>query len=59
MSAIIFNIGADNSQFQTVLRKTQALALGSVRATVIQPPFPRRPVRPNGYFSGCPPKANS
>ena len=24
-----------------------------------QPPFPRRPVRPNGCFSGCPPKANS
>jgi hypothetical protein len=37
----------------------QQAALNSQQATLDQPPFPRPPVWPNGFFRSLPQKANS
>jgi hypothetical protein len=55
----------ENSEFADFINKVmrevpEELTLFRIHAAkLLQAPFPRPPVRPNGCFRGLPPKANS
>ena len=58
--ALDISVALENlKKFDAALAKLASISNIFTRGLAGQPPFPCSPVRPNGCFSGCPPKANS